>query len=91
MENYNHDIEKELGFRPKLHPMFDNIENNEVLSPEDVANMLKVSNETVRRWCRTGKLPNYSFGGKYVIIGSDFKEFMRNARSRLRGKGSIRH
>jgi excisionase family DNA binding protein len=55
--------------------MFD-IKNEKVFTPEMIANMLGFSTETVRNWCRCGKLKSYSWGGKYVIKGSDFKKFM---------------
>ncbi|WP_433743291.1 helix-turn-helix domain-containing protein [Falsibacillus pallidus] len=75
-------IEKELGFEPCIHPLFTNISDEEPLSPEKISEMLGISKETVRRWCRSGKLENYNFGGKYVIIGSDFKYFMKKSKSR---------
>jgi excisionase family DNA binding protein len=78
----NSELEKELGFAPKIHPVFNNITDEEPLSPEKISEMLGVSKETVRRWCRTGKLPNYNFGGKYIIIGSDFKHFIFKSKSR---------
>jgi excisionase family DNA binding protein len=78
----DYNIEKELGLVPEIHPVFKNVHDDEPLNPEKIAEMLGVSVETVRRWCRTGKLANYNFGGKYVVLGSDFKTYMLNAKSR---------
>jgi excisionase family DNA binding protein len=82
-------MEKELGLTPDLHPIFKRIEDEEPLSPERIADMIGVSKETVRRWCRTGVLPNYNFGGKYVIIGSDFKAFMLKSKTRRKMEGKL--
>jgi excisionase family DNA binding protein len=87
-KNENGSLERELGLRPKLHPMFD-IPDDVVLHPENIAELLGVSIETVRRWCRESKLPNYSFGGKYIITGDDFKAYMRKARSRTRAQKEL--
>jgi len=66
-----------------LHPMFD-VNDNAALTPADIAKMMKIDEETVRRWCRTGRLRNYKTGGFYTIPGSWFKEFIRSADSALR-------
>lgn len=71
----------DLGCKHDIHEMFKKIEDKDPLSPEQIASLLGLSKETVRRWCRSGKLANYNFGGKYVVIGSDFKEFLRQNRS----------
>lgn len=62
-----------------IHPIFD-VSDGVVLTPDLIAEMLCLNPATVRSWCRNGKLPSYSFGGKYVIVGSDFKRFMKNAK-----------
>jgi excisionase family DNA binding protein len=59
----------------KLDPVFD-VPDDVVLNPASIAELLGVSEETVRRWCRAGKIPCYAPGGHYVIPGSAFKEFM---------------
>lgn len=66
-----------------LHDLF-NVDNNQILQPEDVAALVRMHVESVRRWCRQGKLTSYSFGNKYIITGSDFKEFMRNSKTKSR-------
>ncbi|MGG1263301.1 helix-turn-helix domain-containing protein [Brevibacillus parabrevis] len=75
-------MEKELGIAPKLNELFDAIPDECVLHPNDLSELLNLSQETVRRWCRQGKLPAYSWGGKYVILGSDVKDFLMKARNR---------
>ena len=53
------------------------------LTIKDVANMMKVSEETVRRWIRDGKLAAEDMGGRlgYRILQEDFEKFsnLRNA------------
>lgn len=55
------------------------------LTIKDVANMMKVSEETVRRWIRDGKLAAEDMGGRlgYRILQEDFEKFsnLRNATS----------
>lgn len=58
------------------------VDDNEVLNPEQIAKMLNMNSESVRRWCRQDKITHYSFGGKYIIMGKDFKTFMRASRRR---------
>ena len=85
----NYELNKELGFETNLHPMFEQIEDDRVMSPEEISDLLGLSKETVRRWCRTGKLQNYNFGGKYIIVGSDFKDLLRKTKSDIRSDGMI--
>lgn len=71
------DIEKELGMTVHLHPKFEQIPDDACLNPIHVSEMLNISPETVRRWCRQKKLKAIGFGGKYIIVASDLKEFLR--------------
>jgi excisionase family DNA binding protein len=64
-----------LNISTKLHKIFE-VEDDAVLHVEDIAKMTNMHVESVRRWCRTGKLSSYCFGNKYIIVGSDFKDFM---------------
>ncbi|OIJ13809.1 hypothetical protein BKP35_08500 [Anaerobacillus arseniciselenatis] len=68
----NHSIED-------IHAIFD-VPDETVLHPEEIADLLNMHVESVRRWCRNGKLPSYSFGGKYIVVGEDFKAFMKKAK-----------
>lgn len=63
-----------------LHNYFKEIPDDLILNPDDISKMLKMSSETVRRWCRKGNISCYNFGGKYIVLGSDFKEFMINSK-----------
>lgn len=66
--------------RINVNQKFEQIPDQMMLNPADISLLLNISKETVRRWCRTGKLESYNWGGKYVICASDFKEFLRNSK-----------
>jgi excisionase family DNA binding protein len=57
------------------HSIFD-VPDDTVLRIEDIAQLTSMHPESVRRWCREGKLSCYCFGKKYIIVGEDFKRFM---------------
>jgi excisionase family DNA binding protein len=80
MNNINYEKLKKRGMEPTLNKKFDQLPDEATLTPQDIALLLNLSKETIRRWCRTGKLPAYSWGGKYAVCSSDFKEFMRNSK-----------
>lgn len=63
----------------KIHEIF-NIPDEEILHPEEIAVLVGMHVESVRRWCRQGKLPSYCFGNKYIIVGEDFKIFMERSK-----------
>ncbi|MGE8205859.1 helix-turn-helix domain-containing protein [Heyndrickxia sp. NPDC080065] len=69
----------EKNIETKLHGIFD-LPDETILHPEEISELINMHVESVRRWCRNGKLPSYSFGGKYIIVGEDFKEFMMKAK-----------
>lgn len=56
---------------------FFDIDDEAILSPDEIAKILGMHPESIRRWCRIGKMDCYTFGGKYIILGSDFKKFMK--------------
>ncbi|WP_143414892.1 helix-turn-helix domain-containing protein [Geobacillus sp. E263] len=89
MENYNYKLEKELGLEPELDCKFEQVPDDWVLTPENVADLIGMSVVSVRRWCREGKLPAYRFERKYIITGKDFKEFMKKARNRSKAAKSV--
>lgn len=66
-----------------IHSIF-NVPDDSVLHIEDIAELVNMHVESVRRWCRTGKLSSYNFGNKYIVVGSDFKEFMRKSKIKPR-------
>ena len=47
------------------------------LTPDEVADRLKVKTKTVREWCRTGKLLAYKAGDLWRISETDLNRFMR--------------
>ena len=53
----------------------------EWLSVEDIANELKVSEETVRAWLRSKKLVGYRLGRDYRIKRPDFVRFLEERRN----------
>lgn len=81
MNNYNFDVEKELGLQPSIE-QFEVIPDDWVLTPQDVANLIGISAISVRRWCREGRIPSYQFQRKYVITGKDFKDFLKGSKVR---------
>ena len=50
---------------------------NEMLTPEEVAQYLKVTVETVWRWCRTEKLPAVKIGKYWRIPRNELDEFIK--------------
>jgi len=60
------------------------------LTVNEVAKRLEVSNVTIRRWVRLGKLPARKLGLHYFILEKDIEECMK-ARERLLGpkKGNL--
>ena len=45
--------------------------NNKYYTAEEVADMLKVTTESVRRWIRDDKLKAVRLGGKYLRISQE--------------------
>lgn len=72
----------------EIHLLFD-VDDNEVLHVEEIAELTKMHVESVRRWCRQGKLPAYQFGGKYIVVGSDFKEFIHRSKVKPKWRKQI--
>ncbi|OIK15389.1 hypothetical protein BIV60_09555 [Bacillus sp. MUM 116] len=63
----------------EINKMF-KVDCDAILHVETIAEMVGMTQETVRAWCRSGKLPSYQFGKKYVVTGEDFMEFMKLSR-----------
>ena len=55
---------------------------------EEIVAMLKVHEQTVRRWLRTGDLRGYGFGGKtgYRVKASDLAAFLETRADGPAGK-----
>jgi excisionase family DNA binding protein len=58
------------------------------LSLEDVAERLQVSDRTVRRWVKDGKLAAYKPGREWRIRPSDLEEFLESRKVQSDGGGS---
>ncbi|TWI56323.1 helix-turn-helix domain-containing protein [Halalkalibacter nanhaiisediminis] len=72
----NTDKEQMLGIYPSLPKHLANIADDEPLMPEDLAELMGVSVRSVRRYCESGKIRAFNYNRKYVVYGSDFKDFM---------------
>lgn len=62
-------------FIGKIPRIFDMVNDDLYLTSADIAEIMAVNEETVRRWCRTGKLRVLSPAGRYKVLGADLKEF----------------
>lgn len=47
------------------------------LTPNEIAAELRIAEETVRRWCRTGQLKSLRVGRQFRIVRSDLEAFLR--------------
>jgi len=83
ISNYDYKLENELGKTPEVSlGKIDFLPDEAILSPKDIAELLGRSKETIRRWCREGKLEAFGSGGYYMIKGWQFKKFMRKSHTR---------
>jgi excisionase family DNA binding protein len=64
------------NYTGKIPTIFEMIDDEMLLTPTEVAEIIQVHQETVRRWCRSGKLRILSPVGHYKISGYDLKEFL---------------
>ncbi|MBA3714572.1 MAG: helix-turn-helix domain-containing protein [Pyrinomonadaceae bacterium] len=55
------------------------MENDEFLTPEEAAKLLKVTRRTIYNWLKAGKLPALKYGQGWRIIRS---ELIRGTRER---------
>ena len=51
------------------------------LTPKEIALLLGVHEETIRRYLRTGELPAIKLRGVYRVKREDFEEFLRKRRT----------
>ena len=51
--------------------------NDEMLTPQEVADYLKVSVETVWRWCRNDRLPAIKIGKYWRIPHDELETFIK--------------
>lgn len=52
----------------------------EWLTLDEIADVLRVHQPTVRKWARQGTIPAAKFGGVYRVSRADFDAFVRAAR-----------
>jgi len=50
------------------------INKDEVFTLAEVAKKMKVTENTVRKWCRDGVIPAYKIGRHWRINGDDFRK-----------------
>lgn len=55
---------------------------DEILSLKELAQFLKVSTITARRWCRSGKVPAIKIGNRYRIRKEDIYELFNKDETR---------
>jgi excisionase family DNA binding protein len=55
-------------------------------SLEEIAERLRVSNQTIRRWIKSGRLTAYKPGREWRIRPSDLEEFLEARRVRPEGE-----
>ncbi|MHB8598188.1 MAG: helix-turn-helix domain-containing protein [Ktedonobacteraceae bacterium] len=53
------------------------MQNEKLLTSEQVADRLQVSSQTVYSWLRTGELPSVRIGRLWRVRPSDLEEFLR--------------
>lgn len=53
-----------------------NMGMQEWLSLADCASLLGKSEQTIRRWVTSGKLPSYRVGNSYVVDPADFRAYV---------------
>ncbi|HID64288.1 MAG TPA: DNA-binding protein [Anaerolineae bacterium] len=58
------------------------METKEYLTPKEIAEILDVHEETVRRYIRIGDLPAIKLRGVYRVKREDFEKFLENRRTR---------
>lgn len=58
------------------------METKEYLTPKEIAEILDVHEETVRRYIRIGDLPAIKLRGVYRVKREDFEKFLENRRTK---------
>ena len=48
------------------------------MTTKEVAELLGVSDRTIRNYCKEQKLTHYIFGGKILILPEDVEEFVES-------------
>lgn len=87
----NYEKEVRMGLTPVLNPLIANLEDDCILTPEDMAEYMGLSVRQVRRYCQQGKIKSLCYGRKYVVYGNDFKEFLQKSIVRPESVRGILH
>jgi excisionase family DNA binding protein len=53
-----------------------NDKSDKILNVEELASFFGVSNQTVWRWCKSGKLPAFKIGSQWKIRQSDINKII---------------
>jgi excisionase family DNA binding protein len=54
--------------------------SQDLLTPDEIATIYRVTRATVRRWVKSGELPALKVGTQYRIRRSDLDNFIQEAR-----------
>ncbi|MFN8474897.1 MAG: helix-turn-helix domain-containing protein [Anaerolineae bacterium] len=57
------------------------MDSTEYLTPKEIAQLLKLHEETIRRYLRSGELPAIKLGGVYRVKREDLEEFLKKHRT----------
>jgi len=57
--------------------------NQKYASPQEIADFLEVSSQTVITYINTGILEAYKFGGRYKITKEQFERFLESSKSNI--------
>lgn len=57
-------------------------EDNQLLTTEEVAGYLNVSEQTIYRWCRTSKIPHFNLNSTYRFGLKDIDDWLKSKHCR---------
>jgi excisionase family DNA binding protein len=60
---------------------------DEFFTVEEIADKLKVSEQTIRAWIREGRLEAYKFGRAHRIPAASFQQFMEQSKQASQSSG----
>lgn len=66
-----------MSRQPSLFEELEYYSDNQLFTVHQVAQLVQVSDETVRRWIRSGKLQVYAPTGRYKILCLELKIFLK--------------
>jgi excisionase family DNA binding protein len=53
-----------------------NVKDDKIMGVEQLAKFFGVSNQTIWRWCKAGKLPAFKIGSQWKIRQSDLNKII---------------